>query len=74
MQQIDHICNRVPKEASPEDLISTGARALETYARMLCRVELPKDVVVQATTSFSYRMAPLVVLAAEPSRDERGTH
>ena len=71
-QQNDHICNRVPKEASPEDLISTGSRAPETYASMLSREELPEDVVVQVSASFDYRMAPLVVLAAEPGVDHKG--
>lgn len=63
VQEADHIRNRVPADATPQQML--GERAGETYASMLYK-EPQTALCVRAKMSFDERMAPLVVLAAEP--------
>lgn len=69
VQRDDCIENRVPAGASLEEMI--GSRAGETYASMLYREPLAAFC-VRAEMAFAQRMAPLIVLAAEPGRDQAG--
>ncbi len=68
-QETDHIRNRVPADATPQQMLAE--RAGETYASMLYK-EPQSAFCVRAETSFDERMAPLVVLAAEPQFNAAG--
>ncbi|MFT5085773.1 MAG: hypothetical protein ACI906_000443 [Candidatus Latescibacterota bacterium] len=63
VQEADHIRNRVPADVTPEQML--GERAGETYTSMLYK-EPQTSLRVCAEMSFDERMAPLIVLAAEP--------
>ena len=67
VQEHDHLRNRVPDRWSPEEMIEGGPGAGETYASMLYRRPLTGEFHAVARMSFDHRMAPLIVLAAEPA-------
>ncbi len=66
IQERDHIRNRVPGQWKPEKMVEGGPGAAETYTSMVYCKPLEDDFTVTTRMSFDYRMAPLVVLAAEP--------
>jgi hypothetical protein len=69
-QQPDHISNCVPEGATAIEM--NGPRAGEVYSSMiLARPPVP-DLLVRTTTSFDYRMAPLIVLAGPLGEDKDG--
>ena len=70
VQERDHLRNRVPDRWSPEEMTEGEPGAGETYVSMVYRRPLTRDFQVAARMSFDHRMAPLIVLAAEPARVE----
>ena len=69
LQGEDHIENRVPADATIAEM--EDDRAGETYASMLYREPL-EALRARAELAFAERMAPLIVLAAEPGLNEAG--
>ena len=70
VQMEDHIQNEVPAGVSPEDM--QGKRAPDTYTSMVYARPFAGDLSVSVNLAFSYRMAPLIVLAPELGRDAAG--
>ena len=70
VQQADCIQNEVPAGVSPDDL--QGKRAGETYTSMVYAKPFTGDLRITASLAFTYRMAPLVVLAPELGKDAAG--
>lgn len=70
VQKEDRIQNDVPAGVSPEDL--QGKRANETYTSMVYAKPFTNDMRVAVSLAFSYRMAPLLVLAPELGADAAG--
>ncbi len=64
-QEADHIRNKVPADATEEEMLHK--RAGETYTSMLWKEKISgsKKVVIRAEMSFDYQMAPLLVIAPE---------
>lgn len=69
-QELDHIVNSCPKDATKEDMLSK--RCGETYAAMIYKVPLKGNHEVKAEMSFDYRMAPSIVIADKPGKDKNG--
>lgn len=69
-QQSDHISNCVPADATAEEMI--GPRAGEVYSSMIVDRPPVTDLLVRTTTSFDYRMAPLIVLTGPLGADKAG--
>lgn len=65
-QQPDHISNCVPADATAEEM--NGPRAGEVYSSMIVDRPPVTDLLVRTTTSFDYRMAPLIVLTGPWAR------
>lgn len=70
VQKEDHIENDVPAGVSPEDL--EGRRADDTYTSMVYARPFTGDLRVEVNMEFTYRMAPIIVLAPELGRDAAG--
>lgn len=71
VQAEDHIRNTVPSGCSDKGLQSK--RAAETYTSMVCKRKLAGNTItVRVTMAFTYRMAPLIVLAPELGKDAKG--
>ncbi len=70
VQKPDHIENRVPIAATPEEW--QGKRASETYTSMVYKHPFAGDVRVTTTTGFTPRMAPIIVIAPELGQDALG--
>ena len=70
VQQDDHIENRIPADATKEEML--GQRAPETYTSMVWKTPVTTNFTVRATMSLDYRMAPLIVLANELGKDANG--
>ena len=66
----DCIQNEVPADVSPDDL--QGKRASETYTSMVYAKPFTGDLRITAGLAFTYRMAPLVVLAPALGKDAAG--
>ena len=69
-QQPDHISNRVPADATAEEM--NGPRAGEVYSSMVVDRPAVTDLLVRTRASFDFRMAPLVVLAGPLGADGDG--
>jgi hypothetical protein len=63
------IANRVPENATPEEL--EGKRAPETCSSMVYKEKLKGDVAVTSTIAFAHKMAPLVLLAPDLSENAK---
>ena len=61
VQKKDCIQNVVPEGVEPKDL--QGKRADETYTSMVLAKQMTGNSTISSKMSFSYRMAPLIVLA-----------
>ncbi len=70
VQQADHLANAVPAGATGEEM--EGKRAPETYTSMVWRQKVTGNVRLATTLAFTWRMAPLLVLAPELGRDAAG--
>jgi len=70
VQKEDHVQNDVPAGVSPEDL--QGKRAHDTYTSMVYAKPFTGDLHVAVNMAFTYRMAPLLVLAPELGKDAAG--
>lgn len=70
VQKADHLENAVPAGATREEL--EGKRAPETYTSMVQRQPVTGNVRLATTLAFTWRMAPLMVLAPELGRDAAG--
>lgn len=70
VQKEAHIQNDVPAGVSPEDL--QGKRANDTYTSMVYAKPFTGDLCVAVNMEFTYRMAPLIVLAPELGQDAAG--
>ncbi len=68
-QAEDHIANRVPEDASEQEMLNK--RASETYTSMLWnkKITAQKKVVISSEMSFDHRMAPLLVIAPSYGQD-----
>ena len=69
-QKEDHIQNRVPPGATPQELL--GKLAPETYTSMVYDRMLSNNVTIRATMMFTDRMAPLIVLAPGLAKNKHG--
>ena len=70
VQSEAYIRNETPTDAKPEDMIST--RAAETYSSMVLSRKFAPDITIRSTMEFTHRMAPLIVIAPELGRDDKG--
>ena len=70
VQKEDHLENGVPAGVSPDDL--QGNRAPETYTSMVYAKPFEGDLRMTVDMAFTYRMAPLIVLAPELGKDAAG--
>ena len=70
VQEEDHIQNDVPLGVSPEDL--EDKRANDTYTSMVYAKPFTGDLRVAVNMEFTYRMAPIIVLAPELGKDVAG--
>ena len=70
VQKEDCIQNEVPAGVSPADL--QGKRAHDTYTSMVYAKPFAGDLRIAVTLAFSYRMAPLIVLAPALGKDGAG--
>ncbi len=70
VQEKDFIVNAVPVDATQAEL--QGKRAGEVFTAMLLKQEFQKNVSFSATMEFDYRMAPGLIIAAEPFKTEDG--
>lgn len=72
VQAEDHITNQIPDGATAEEMLSK--KAAETYTSMLWgkKISAKRKVVIKSEMSFDHRMAPLLVIAPEYSKDAQG--
>ena len=70
VQRDDHIENRIPADATKDEML--GQRAPETYTSMVWKTPVTTSFTVRSTMSFDYLMAPLIVLANELGKDANG--
>lgn len=70
VQKDTHIENTVPSDATKKEML--GKRAGETYTSMLWKEKLSGNVSVSVTMEFDDRMAPLIVLAPEIGKSDKG--
>ena len=69
-QQNDHISNKVPNDASEEEMLNK--RAGETYTSMVLKEKFSQNLTITSTMSFDYRMAPIIVITPEYGKDAEG--
>jgi len=67
IQEKDHIANKVPSDASREEMLEK--RAGETYTSMILKEKFRGSVEISSTISFADRMAPLIVIANDYGKD-----
>lgn len=70
VQKEYRIQNDVPAGIAPEDL--QGKRANDTYTSMVYAKPFTGDLYVAVGLAFTYRMAPLIVVAPELGKDAVG--
>lgn len=70
LQQKSYIENVVPGDATQQEL--QGKRAGEVFTAMLLNQEYQKNISFSATMEFDYRMAPGLIIAAEPFKTADG--
>jgi hypothetical protein len=70
VQSDAYIQNETPADALPEAMISS--RAAETYTSMVLAKKFAPDITIRSTMEFTYQMAPLIVIAPELGRDDKG--
>ena len=70
VQKSDFIENKVPGDATPKELFSK--RAGETYTSMVLDKKFRGNLTIACDMSFIDRMAPGIMIAAEPVKDEKG--
>ena len=66
-QHPDHIANKVPKNASEEEMLNK--RAGETYTSMILKEKFSQNLTITSTMSFDYRMAPAIVITPGYGKD-----
>ena len=62
-QDIDHIWNAIPTDATEDEMISK--RAAETHAALVWRRPIVGKFEAKCKMSFDHRMAPAIILASE---------
>ncbi|MCQ2353090.1 MAG: hypothetical protein MJ033_06400 [Victivallaceae bacterium] len=70
LQNGDSIENRVPEDATPREM--RNQRAGETYAAMLLKTPFSGGADIGCTMEFTDRMAPGIVIAADPVVNTKG--
>ncbi|MCQ2378059.1 MAG: hypothetical protein MJ016_02465 [Victivallaceae bacterium] len=70
LQSADAIENRVPADAAAQEMRSS--RAGETYAAMVLKERFDGNFRIECTMEFLDRMAPGIVLAADPVVNAKG--
>lgn len=70
LQKESFIVNDVPEDASPQEL--QGKRVDKTFTSMLLKQQFQSDATFSSTMEFDYRMAPGLMIAAEPVETELG--
>ena len=70
VQKKNCIQNEVPAGVSPECL--ENKRANDTYTSMVYARPFTGELLIAVTMEFTYRMAPIIVLAAELGQDDTG--
>ena len=64
VQEPKCIANKVPADATPQEML--GRRAGEVYTAMLLKKKFKGNAVISCTMEFDDRMAPGIIIAAEP--------
>lgn len=70
IQKNDCIENKVPSNATAEDLIVKLAP--QTYASMVLKEKCKGNVMISAEMAFADRMAPSIVIASDIGKNEKG--
>jgi hypothetical protein len=70
VQQPDHIVNKVPLNATPNEMLSK--KAGKTYTSMLLKKKFSGSIKISSTMSFDHRMAPLIVITPAFGKDAKG--
>ena len=71
IQETDCIRNRVPENATKDELV--GKRADETFTSMILKDKIYEDVEIRSTLSFDDRMAPAIIVRAELDKNKDGS-